>query len=105
MADEEKTEVTLNLVLTPTSGAEQPIVANCSKVHVVHGMLYLDFGFIEPAKIVSISRDRQVPKDGTIEAKLLVRVAMPPESAEGFQRKLNGILGHTLIQENEESET
>src|SRR5688500_118828 len=59
MAEEkEKQEKTaeLNIRLSPVGNSDQPVLANFTRLNGSPGVVFLDFGFFEPAALSALSR-------------------------------------------------
>jgi hypothetical protein len=73
---------------------DQPIVANYSAVNVAPGMVFLDFGFMEPGMLAALPR---VAKQGgklpeQVNGKLAVRVAMGYDVLANLHQQLGRVL-------------
>lgn len=86
--------VSLNVRLLPAANSDQPLSANHTRVGMVQGIAYLDFGFIEPAVLAEVARNAQnggtVPKN--LEGKLVTRVALPLEAIARLHQQLRQVL-------------
>ena len=76
--------------LTPVNNSDQPVVANYATVQTSPGMVFIDFGFIEPGLMAAIPR---VAKQGgklpeAVNGKLAVRVAMGYDGLVALQRQI-----------------
>jgi hypothetical protein len=69
--------VGLNVRLARAGNADQPVLANFTRVNGAPGMVFVDFGFLEPAALEALSRlarsGGKIPE--TLNGKLAVRVA------------------------------
>ena len=83
MAQDEKQEAKaksggLNISLAPVDHSDQPTLSNYTRIHGAPGIVYVDFGFLDPAAMDALSRIRQtggkIPE--RLNGKLAVRVAM-----------------------------
>src|ERR1019366_297204 len=56
----EKQEKTtgLNIRLAPVGNSDQPMLANFTRLNGAPGMVFVDFGFLEPAVIAGLSAQR-----------------------------------------------
>lgn len=87
-------ERTLALRLTPVRDSDQPIVANCTALNVSPGMVFVDFGFIEPGVLAALPR---VAREGdklpeVINGKLAARVALGYEALARLHQQLGKVL-------------
>ena len=74
----EKKPAGMGIRLAPVGDSDQPVVANYTTLNVSPGMVFVDFGFLEPAVLAALPR---VAKQGgklseRLNGKLAVRVAM-----------------------------
>jgi hypothetical protein len=85
MADESKEHgnespktVGLNIRLNPVEDSDRPVLANFTRLNGAPGMVFVDFGFLEPAALSALSRLAQsggkIPE--TLTGNLAVRVAL-----------------------------
>jgi hypothetical protein len=86
--------VALNVHLKPNDPSGHPRAANYTNVRVAQGMIFVDFGFIEPAllgAIATAAKDGQAaPK--AIEGQLVTRVAMGTDVLARLHRQLHDVL-------------
>ncbi len=80
--------------LAPVNNSDQPVVANYATVNVAPGMVFIDFGFLEPGLLAAIPR---VAKQGgklpqSVNGKLAVRVAMGYDAIAGLHQQLGRLL-------------
>ena len=95
MPDQEERHVSVNLKLVSVGQSDQPIAVNGTAIQVAQGVAYIDFGFIDPAVVVALTRSAKAgaqPTQTTVEGKLLVRVAMGVHSLRSFHSQLEGVL-------------
>jgi hypothetical protein len=95
MSEAKGITVALNVRLKPVDHSNLPHQANYSAVGVAQGIVYLDFGFIEPGLLGAIAK---TAKDGqaapkAIDGQLVSRVAM---SVDGLAR-LHQQIQHVLV--------
>ncbi|MGH8619314.1 MAG: hypothetical protein ACREUW_16610 [Burkholderiales bacterium] len=68
----------LNIRLTPVEHSDQPKLANITRVSGAPGMVFVDFGFLEPGTMAALSRvaagGGKLPE--ALNGKLAVRVAL-----------------------------
>jgi hypothetical protein len=84
----------LGIRLMPVDNSDQPVVANYTTLNVAPGMVFIDFGFLEPAMLTALPR---VAKQGgklpeSVNGKLAVRVAMGYDAVVGLQQQLAQVL-------------
>jgi hypothetical protein len=82
------------LRLMPVRDSDQPIVANYTALNVAPGMVFIDFGFLEPGMLAALPR---VAREGgklpeTINGKLAARVALGYDAVAGLHRQLGSVL-------------
>jgi hypothetical protein len=97
MADQsEKAEkvIALNVKLTPVDHADQPVSVNYTTVGVAQGIVYLDFGFVEPRLLATVARAAQggQPLPKNLEGKLVTRVAMGLDVLQRLHQQLGQVL-------------
>jgi len=81
--------------LAPVDNSDQPVLANYATVNVAPGMVFIDFGFLEPGLLAAIPR---VAKQGgklpqSVNGKLAVRVAMGYDGLAGLHQQLGRAIG------------
>jgi hypothetical protein len=87
-------EKTLPLRLVPVGNSDQPIVANYTALNVSPGMVFVDFGFIEPGMLSALPR---MARDGgkmpeSINGKLAARVALGYDALAQLHQQLGRML-------------
>jgi hypothetical protein len=80
----------LGIRLQPVEHSDQPVFANFSFVQGAQGMLFLDFGFLEPSIMPSVLR---VARDGgklpeALNGKLAARVVLGLDAATQLAQQL-----------------
>ena len=70
--------VGMGIHLAPVDNSDQPVVANYTALNISPGMVFVDFGFLEPGMLAALPR---VAKEGgklpeRLNGKRAVRVAM-----------------------------
>lgn len=100
--------VQVAIELQSVDQSDQPVLANFTAVQGAPGMVFLDFGFLEPQAINKLTRQAQtgsaVPK--VIRGRLACRVAMSPEAIANLAQQLKQFLRpavadeHTQVQLN-----
>lgn len=68
----------VNVRLRAVEQSDQPIMSNFATVTVAQGIVYLDFGFIEPALLAKVMVDSQNGKTlpEQVEGKLVTRISL-----------------------------
>lgn len=87
-------EKTLPLRLVPVRDSDQPIVANYTALNVAPGMVFVDFGFIEPGMLSALPR---MAREGgklpeSINGKLAARVALGYDALAQLHQQLGRVL-------------
>ena len=80
--------------LAPVNDSDQPVVANYTALNVAPGMVFVDFGFLEPGMLAALPR---VAKQGgklpeRLNGKLAVRVAMGYDAMVNLHQQLGRVL-------------
>ena len=80
--------------LAPVNNSDQPVLANYVTVNPAQGMVFIDFGFLEPGLLAAIPR---VAKQGgklpeAVNGKLAVRVAMGYDGLAGLHQQIGQVL-------------
>lgn len=83
-----------DIELRPVENSDQPILANFAAVQAAPGMVFLDFGFLDPQAINSFARIASTGNAGreTIRGRLACRVALPVDTVANLARQLNQLL-------------
>lgn len=84
----------LGIRLAPIENSDQPVVANYTQLNAAPGMVFIDFGFLEPAMMNALPR---VAKAGgklpeSIGGRLAVRVAVGYDTLAGLHQQLGRML-------------
>lgn len=89
-----KQAVTVTVQLKPVNNSDQPLSANYTGCSVTPGVVYLDFGFVEPALLAALSRNAKAgqPIPTMVEGKLAVRVGLGYDALQNLYRQLDGVL-------------
>ena len=94
MNDTTDRTLALNVRLKPSESSAHPRAVNYSSVGVAQGIAYLDFGFIEPARLAAIAKtvkdDQAAPKG--LDGHLVSRVAMDVGSLARLQQQIQHVL-------------
>jgi hypothetical protein len=80
--------------LAPDGDSDQPVVANYTTLNVSPGIVFVDFGFLEPGMLAALPR---VAKAGgkmpeRLNGKLAVRVAMGYDAMAKLHQQLGRVL-------------
>jgi hypothetical protein len=97
-ADERKGDaIKLSVRLQPVDHSEQPVFSNFTVVQRAPGMVFVDFGFLEPNVMNTVIRQvrssQEEPKE--IRGQLACRVAMGLDTALQLTQQLNQLLQAT----------
>lgn len=80
----------LNIRLAPTGSSDQPILANFTRINGAPGLVFVDFGFLEPAALSALSRlarsGGKIPE--TLNGKLAVRVVLGYDTLAALHQQL-----------------
>jgi hypothetical protein len=83
-------EVDLKIKLVPIENSDQPVLANFTRLNGAPGMVFIDFGFLEPSALSALSRLAQsggkIPE--SLNGKLVVRVALGFDALDGLYQQL-----------------
>jgi hypothetical protein len=84
----------MGIRLAPVENSDQPVLANYTSVNVAPGMVFIDFGFLEPGMLNALPR---VAKEGgklpeSLNGKLAVRVAIGFEGVAAMHQQLGQVL-------------
>jgi hypothetical protein len=94
MSETKDQTLALNVRLKPSESSAHPRATNYTNVGVAQGMVYLDFGFIEPALLAAIAKtakDGQAPPKG-LEGHLVTRVAMGVDVLARLHQQIQQVL-------------
>jgi hypothetical protein len=94
MPDANDTIIALNVRLKPSDSSAHPRAANYTNVGIAQGIVYLDFGFIEPAALAAIAKtvtDGQATPKG-LDGTLVARVALGLDVLVRLQRQIQHLL-------------
>jgi len=84
----------LNIRLAPVENSDQPVLANFTRLNGAPGMVFVDFGFLEPAALSALSRLAQsggkIPE--TLTGKLAVRVALGYDTLSALHQQLGQVI-------------
>ena len=93
-AKEETRQVGLNIRLQPVDNSDQPVLSNFTLLNGAPGMVFVDFGFLEPAALSALSRMAQtggkIPE--SLTGKLAVRVAFGYDTLAGLHQQLGQVV-------------
>jgi hypothetical protein len=94
MSETKDQTLALNVRLKPSESSAHPRATNYTNVGVAQGMVYLDFGFIEPALLAAIAKtakDGQAAPKG-LEGHLVTRVAMGVDVLARLHQQIQQVL-------------
>jgi hypothetical protein len=99
-APQEGRRASMGIRLVPSGTSDQPVVANYTSVNPSQGMVFVDFGFLEPAMLAALPR---VAKQGgklpeSINGRLAVRVAMAPDTLRALKLQIDRLLATSEAQ-------
>ena len=104
-AKEGSKTVGLNIRLTPVDQSDQPVLANFTRLNGAPGMVFVDFGFLEPAALSALSRLAQsggkIPE--TLTGKLAVRVALGYDTLAALHEQLGQVVAELKVQRAEKA--
>jgi hypothetical protein len=92
----EKTQAPIfpQIRLMPVNGSDQPVLSNYTTLDVAPGMVYIDFGFLEPALITAIqeamSSNGKLPE--RVNGRMAARVAVGLDVLHGLHRQLGTVI-------------
>ena len=89
-----KKAVAVTVQLKPVNNSDQPLSVNYTGCSVTPGIVYLDFGFVEPALLTALSRNVRAgqPVPPTVEGKLAVRVGLGYDALHNLYRQLDRMI-------------
>jgi hypothetical protein len=80
--------------LEPVENSDRPVVANYTVVNLSPGMVFVDFGFLEPGMLAALPRmakaGGKLPE--RLNGKLAVRVAMGYDALANLHQQLGRVL-------------
>jgi hypothetical protein len=80
----------LGVRLVPADGSDQPVFANYTVLNAGPGVVFVDFGFLEPAMLAALPRLAQrggkLPQ--SVNGRLAVRVALSADAVRNLKRQL-----------------
>lgn len=84
----------LGIRLVPVADSDQPMVANYSSINISPGMVFIDFGFLEPGMLAALPRvaraGGKLPE--RLNGKLAVRVALGYDALANLHQQLGQVL-------------
>jgi hypothetical protein len=90
----QKKQVGLNIQLAPSQNSDQPVFTNFTRINGAPGMVFVDFGFLEPAALDALSRlarsGGKIPE--TLTGKLAVRVALGFDTLAALHQQLGQVV-------------
>jgi hypothetical protein len=101
-AKQDPKTVGLNIRLQPVDNADQPVLANFTRLNGAPGMVFVDFGFLEPAALSALSRlalsGGKIPE--TLTGKLAVRVALGYDTLAALHQQLGQVVAELRAQQD-----
>jgi hypothetical protein len=84
----------MGIRLMPVDNSDQPVVANYTSLNVAPGMVFIDFGFLEPAMLAAIPR---VARGGgklpeRVNGRLAVRVALGADTLRNLKQQIDALV-------------
>lgn len=80
--------------LVPVDGSDQPILANYTMLDVTSGMVFIQFGFVEPGVITAIQgamqTDAKLPE--RINGRMAARIALGLDTLQALHHQLGTTL-------------
>lgn len=84
----------LSVRLAASDRSDQPVLANFTRLNGAPGMVFIDFGFLEPAALATLSRlaraGGKIPE--SLNGRLAVRVALGYDTLAGLHQQLGQAL-------------
>lgn len=97
--------VGLNIKLAPVDHSDQPVLANFTRLNGAPGMVFVDFGFLEPAALSALSRlarsGGKIPE--TLNGKLAVRVALGYDTLAALHQQLGQVVAGLRAERDEKA--
>ena len=86
--------VQVNISLRPVEHSDKPVLSNFTMVQGAPGMVFVDFGFLEPQAFNAIAQAGRsgAKPPGALNGQLASRVAMNLQTATQLAQQLNGLL-------------
>jgi hypothetical protein len=94
MSEPKTQTIALNVRLKPSESSAHPRATNYTNVGVAQGIVYVDFGFIEPSLLAAIAKttkDGQAAPKG-LEGALVTRVAMSVDVLARLHQQIQQVL-------------
>ena len=102
----ESKSVGLNIRLVPVNNSDQPVLANFTRLNGALGMVFIDFGFLEPAALSALSRLAQsggkIPEN--LNGKLATRVALGFDTAAALHQQLGQVMASLKAQAGDKAD-
>ncbi len=90
----QETTVGLSIKLAAVGDSDQPVFTNFTRLNGAPGMVFVDFGFLEPAALAALSRlarsGGKIPE--TLSGKLAVRVALGYDTLATLHQQLGQVV-------------
>ena len=92
--DDKKNVIGLNLRLIPAGQSDHPVLANFTTLNIAPGMVFIDFGFLEPGLLASLPRlaksGGKIPEN--INGRLAVRVAVSFDVLQNLHQQIGRVV-------------
>ena len=84
----------LGLKLIPVADSDQPVLSNLTTVSVAPGLVFIDFGFMEPNLLAALPRMARLggKMPERVSGKLAVRVALGFDSLATLHQQLGQVI-------------
>jgi len=84
----------MGIRLQPVDNSDQPVLANYTNLNISPGMVFIDFGFLEPGLLTALPR---VARSGgklpeSVNGKLAVRVAMGYDGLANLHQQIGQLM-------------
>jgi hypothetical protein len=84
----------LGVRLVPVDNSDQPVLANYTTLNIAPGMIFVDFGFLEPSLLAALprvaSQGGKLPE--SMNGKLVVRVAMGFDALQALKQQIDRLV-------------
>ena len=105
-ATPENNTVNLNIRLQPVDDSDLPVLSNFVRLNGAPGMVFVDFGFLEPSALTALSQlartGGKIPE--TLQGKLAVRIALGFDAVAGLHQQLGQVLANIQAQAQQRTE-
>ena len=91
---QDRKSVELSIRLAPVENSDQPVLSNFTRINGAPGMVFVDFGFLEPSALAGLSQlartGGKIPE--TLAGKLAVRVALGYDTLVALHQQLGQVV-------------